>query len=953
MFLSLGLLGQDCVPYTVEDGLSSNHVYDITQDQDGLIWFATNRGVVKFDGRTFRTFNLKDGLPTTDIYNLMVDHQNRVWYNAKSKRLGYLHNDSVYTYATSDGYVLGAWCINQTKTGIWYNNYQFDQNEFRRKSISENLHKLLDRQYVLSHEVKCHQLLFDSDQAIVVTSKRISLVDKNLKELKSSFHRIQEVMFGDVLKSGLLPGSVVFFCFKDLIIFYNYTQNECRIIESAEFANGLTNENIFVTPLSNRIQLNIANHVFELNYDLEIIKEIQVPDVVTGHKKFLDNSGNLWSVDFSKGVCLIRAPELFSQRHLINQKVQVLEFIDDALVIGTYNSGFHSLNEDASNYKHIIAGRNNSNAYQVIKNNKGNRTYFISSTRNYFIEDGQLSEFHVDIVDMDGQMIKVSYFKEVCELHEKMYVTTTHGLFRYEEEKKIGGQLHSSNGLHDLAVFNGKVYVGSTNGLMVLKNDQLVSLSGNNDYLNIPVTELLASDDYLIVGTSGRGVYFHIQDTIVPIHATDGLMILCIIEDGNYLWLATEAGVKKVRLNKNDLSKSEIVDAFYKEDGLLQNNINYIALKDGFLFAATDIGLSGINTESEVYKVLPKLVFKDKKDTLSYYHTSGNHLEVAFGVIDFVNQNHFKFHYRVQPLQKNWSETTAQNLNFDDLAPGFYCLEVKVTDQHNNTTVRRKHIHIIPNWWQTATSRVIFSFFALGQLVLLFFWNRNRIRGKERRKAQYEKRVVGLELQALRSQMNPHFVFNTLNAIQYYIQRNEVERSEYYLVNFSKLIRLFFEHSRQQYISLRDEVELLEKYLLLERLRFEEKLNFQISVDENIDQDERIIPSMILQPIVENSVNHGIFHMEENGKIEIEFFAIDSLTFQVTITDNGVGIEKANSINRESAKNYKSNSSVVLKERVALLNQSKDWSIQYTIENATKPETGTVFELKFAQILSK
>ena len=107
----------------------------------------------------------------------------------------------------------------------------------------------------------------------------------------------------------------------------------------------------------------------------------------------------------------------------------------------------------------------------------------------------------------------------------------------------------------------------------------------------------------------------------------------------------------------------------------------------------------------------------------------------------------------------------------------------------------------------------------------------------------YQKRLHEVELTALRGQMNPHFVHNSLNAIQYYIQRNEVELSEEYLVRFSKLIRLFFEYSRRKEISIRDEVHLLESYLEIEKLRFEDKLNYSIHVDATIDEEEQTVPS--------------------------------------------------------------------------------------------------------------
>lgn len=206
-----------------------------------------------------------------------------------------------------------------------------------------------------------------------------------------------------------------------------------------------------------------------------------------------------------------------------------------------------------------------------------------------------------------------------------------------------------------------------------------------------------------------------------------------------------------------------------------------------------------------------------------------------------------------------------------------------------------------------------------------------------------------VELNALRSQMNPHFVYNSLNAIQYYIQRNEVELSENYLVKFSKLVRLFFEFSRRKYITITEEVGLLEHYLSLEKMRFEEKLNFTIEIDDNLDADSLIIPSMMLQPIVENSVNHGIFHKKGSGMINVTFTGLGNHTFKVTIADDGVGLRKAGEIAAATySQKSKSHSSDVLQERIDLLNQSEDWLVQYEIFEREDTQ-GTIVELIFEQ----
>jgi len=190
-----------------------------------------------------------------------------------------------------------------------------------------------------------------------------------------------------------------------------------------------------------------------------------------------------------------------------------------------------------------------------------------------------------------------------------------------------------------------------------------------------------------------------------------------------------------------------------------------------------------------------------------------------------------------------------------------------------------------------------------------------------------------LELSALRSQLNPHFIHNSLNSIQYYIQQKEVEVSENYLTKFSKLIRLFFEYSRRQTVTVKEEIELIENYLQIEQLRFEDKLHFTIIVDENIEEEEeeQILPSMLLQPLVENAINHGLFHKVGKGHISILFSYIDNSTIKIIIEDDGIGVMKSKEIYVKSSKNYQSRSSAVLQERMELLNQTDTWKIEYEI----------------------
>jgi len=215
----------------------------------------------------------------------------------------------------------------------------------------------------------------------------------------------------------------------------------------------------------------------------------------------------------------------------------------------------------------------------------------------------------------------------------------------------------------------------------------------------------------------------------------------------------------------------------------------------------------------------------------------------------------------------------------------------------------------------------------------------------------YQKRLHATELKALRSQMNPHFVHNSINAIQYYIQRNEVDISEYYLSRFSKLLRLFFEYSRRQYVTLDEETALLNNYLEIEKLRFEDKVSYTISTDPKLDTDAVRLPAMMLQPIVENAINHGIFHKEGKGLVTIQFKYVNEENYQVIIEDNGIGLKKAKSLKAKKSSKVQSHSSNVLEERLELLNESKDWQVSCVFEDLSEnsADTGTRVTLSFKE----
>jgi tetratricopeptide (TPR) repeat protein len=190
-------------------------------------------------------------------------------------------------------------------------------------------------------------------------------------------------------------------------------------------------------------------------------------------------------------------------------------------------------------------------------------------------------------------------------------------------------------------------------------------------------------------------------------------------------------------------------------------------------------------------------------------------------------------------------------------------------------------------------------------------------RGKQ---ADLQRHVTDLEMQALRAQMNPHFIFNCLSSINRFILKNEMEAASGYLTKFSRLVRTVLTNSKRSFISLQDELEMLRLYLDMEKLRFKDAFDYTIAYVNSIDDENVFVPPLLLQPFAENAIWHGLMHKEGHGKLEIEL-SIDQKVLTCTITDNGIGREKAAAIKNKAVKNQKSLGLQITKERLTLLNE--------------------------------
>ena len=237
--------------------------------------------------------------------------------------------------------------------------------------------------------------------------------------------------------------------------------------------------------------------------------------------------------------------------------------------------------------------------------------------------------------------------------------------------------------------------------------------------------------------------------------------------------------------------------------------------------------------------------------------------------------------------------------------------------------------------------------------MLLFFVKRTqKIKQREKERTFLNKKLAEMELKALRAQMNPHFIFNVLNSIQYYISHNKNEEAQHYMSKFAKLVRSTLDNSRSTFISLADELSLLRLYIDLEKIRFEDRFDYEIKIGNDIDLNAVKIPNMLLQPYVENSIKHGFKGKEAKYFIDISILS-EKENIVCLIIDNGIGREKAALIPGAEKDKHSSTGTIIIKEKIEALKQYYNYdlsSVTEDLKDGNGNPIGTKVILTFPEI---
>lgn len=494
------------------------------------------------------------------------------------------------------------------------------------------------------------------------------------------------------------------------------------------------------------------------------------------------------------------------------------------------------------------------------------------------------------------------------------------------------------------------MWFGTNNGLNLYdpKTDSFISYTYDPDDPNsISANAVFGifedSKGNYWIGTMGGGLnHFDLESGVfTPYTEQNGLpnnVVYMTLEDkeGN-LWLTTNWGMSKFNPTTHEFINFDI------HDGLQGNEFNggaWFHAEDGEMFFG---GMDGYNSfipeEIKQNETPPRLAitsFKILNETLNREFSDGdtihlgyddNFFSIEFAALDFSNPAKNMYSYTLEGYEDEWNSRDADRrvAEYTRVEPGSYVFRVRGSnnDGYWNNEGTSLHIIILPPWWDTLLFRIVFGALIFALLWTFIYWRIRTIKRKhevEKKVLAIEKELFDIQQKALQLQMNPHFIFNSLNAIQSFVISSNTDKAIHYLSKFSQLMRRILANSRESSIPLKDELIALKHYMDIERLRFDNKFDYEVVVDPDIDEEFMEIPPMIIQPFVENAILHGLIHSAEEGHISVNLILRSNYIF-CTIEDNGVGREKAQKIKDESGIKRKSRGMLITRERLEVLNK--------------------------------
>ncbi len=960
--------------FTTDDGLMANDIRALFLDSNGLLWIGSRAGLTTMQhGKIVAN---QDALEHrfTNIVTIKEDNYNRIWIGSYgqgilikdnsvvktitkdngliSNRIRFLfsYKDNVYA-GTDDGISIiniKTFEIKNIKPDYLKNDllaissFYMDNDEVYATSLNHGIFKIKNNTAVLVNDTKRVISIFnDPENKNLLIGLAVDFLIEDKGVSKTNHFEISGVR--DYAKVN----DKVYFVSTDLLggngAIYSW---DGSAIENVTHKFGINDTELYT------ITYDKQNNFLYVGTKLEGVYQIDLSSPISYYPEFgltevIHSVGNKLYVFAQDGLSIVKdkkiikniSKESFKKFQNANNK----EFINIVKRENNFYEIDHSLTADKLTFYKVVTHQNSI----WVSTNFG---LFKMSMSGDFLQ--YLGVHTMQFYFYNNKLIETDPYGGV-----RIYNNPTQFKYTYFDREDSA---NVPRDIVDIITVNNRLYLlGILDGLYVYENNQFKSLFTENKFLENRIRQ----------GTKGKGNTMYIANDFNEVYHVDltnhdpkiiqkikdddikGYGISFVKYINNQLFIGTNQGVNVLEGDKKFF--------FNKEQGLKNTNISSVATIGDDLYMATDTGIYVLNTryfysKKTNYKILLSSLMVNGKKVKNYQSDffplksielpyNQNSISIDFVLLGAKFPKKVDYKYRVKATEE-WKNIEKANIFLSYLNYGEYPIEIKIYDYDSGyeQTLPLLQIKINPPFYLTWWFVTVVLAVVIGVAYVIYRNRLKKIRRKQEikdKQYEYEKKVMELKLQSVRSQLNTHFIFNVLSSFQYFIIAQKVDEALYYLDRFASLIRSTLNLSMADRVSLTDEVNYIRGYFELENMRLDGRARLDINIEDNVLKEKITIPPLLLQPFIENCLIHAFPESIQDPMIRLNI-SLNNNDLIMEVIDNGIGNKKDTNQKNES-KGLK-----IVKERMKMI---QDYMEEHISINIT--ETGTTVRLILKNVI--
>jgi len=946
------------IHYTVEDGLPSNTVYYIYKDHKGFLWFATDKGISRYNGITFRNFTTFDGLADNEVFNFQEDYQGRLWMSTYNGKLCYYKDGAFHTEKNTPWLYLKTKAVSRTialqddstvtiSNIFGYYILQIKNNTVKSIAIDhKKLNVTTDVVLIKKNGNNLYSLFDMSSNKIVEMDTLSNTLNETKFEKNNQYLHILNST-GQI--SILFHGKSIYSLNEELL--FSFINLDSSFYQHSLFA--MKADDVYF--IATKIGLHLGNDFYlfrgeAINY---IAKDI---------------NKNYWIASYNKGVYNFYTNYKNSIKYSNTYETKVWDatILNGKLFFVLENGGLYKFDQGKS--KCLF---NPSSFFKNHHTSRSNEQGWIENNSYWYIGNGNVYHIEDIISDHPNAIVRQNFIKNVLpkkvyKERNNIYFIYQNDMFRVNYKDFISKNINEINKIFNIPYTAARIYSSTMDyqrALWYCKSDSIFKIINGKYHQYQPQLNKIQFRNFsfyynYIVGYNLENTLYVVNNYSsrdIKIDSVRGQN--CIWEkfykiDERNILLSTNDHYRLLTLYPPRPDGRPAYTIKTVENPYIPERAEYVCADTAHTYFFRDGNITSMVTRDLLNPTpVPKILFAEVRSTtrtlpvrdrLTLSYSESREVTLSFIPISFYSKDLY-YEYSIAPKDDtalNWQPIRGEVITLLKPQYGTYRIRVRVRSVSSAFSAPAAiELVILRPYWATAwfLTCCALALMALTALIVWVFYRRKlRIQSKEHlADIRYQKS----EYKALNALMNPHFIFNSLNNIQGLINANDRKAANDYLVIFSDLVRQNMHNITEGAITLYQELELVRNYLILEKLRFGDLVSYGLIIGEAIDTEAILVPPLLIQPLVENAIRHGLLpRQSDQSLVTIRVWEEEEKVF-IEIRDNGIGIERSRAMKEGSA--HRSYGLENLVKRIEHWNAINGQNLQFTIGEAGDG-TGTV-----------